>query len=63
MKLSYVIGVVEKRRVGALAIIPITKEKVRQSAVAFVDNTNFYTNRQRYQQKINCIIRQYTRLY
>ena len=48
---------------GALAIVPITKEKVRRMAIKFVDDTNFYSNGLNYQQKINSIIKQYTKLY
>ena len=42
---------------------PISKEIIQRIAIAFVDDTDFYTNRPNFELKMQMIMDLYTKLY
>ena len=53
----------EQMNLGAILKHPIIKEIIQRIAIAFVDDTNFYTNGPNYELKMQIIMDLYTKLY
>ena len=53
----------EDKNLGAMLKDPISKEIIQRIAIAFVDDTDFYTNGPNYEQKMQLIMDMYTQLY
>ena len=50
--LCFIIKEVEVKELGAIIELPITKTTEQRAAIAFIDDMNFYSNRQKYNEKI-----------
>ena len=53
----------EQKNLGAKLQNPRSREIIQQIAIAFVDDTDFYTNGPNYELKMQMIMDIYTRLY
>ena len=53
----------EKQNLGAILKNPISKVIIQRIAIAFVDDTDFYTNGRNYEMKMQLIMDLYTKLY
>ena len=53
----------ENKRLGAIFETPITRQILQRLAIAFVDNTDFYTNGIDFERKMQQIMDLYTKLY
>ena len=53
----------EDKKLGVITIVLIIEEEVQRAAVAFVNDTSFYSNRRNIENKIQEILQVYTRLY
>lgn len=53
----------EKDKLGILIVGPISAEEVRRAAIAWIDDTDFFTNGQKAQLKMQIMMATYTRLY
>jgi len=54
---------VEKTKKGAIFYVPGSTIKANQTSIAFVDNTNHYSNGENYQLNMKTIIEKYQALY
>ena len=53
----------EEKKLGAMIRNPVSKRIIQRIAIAFVDDTDFYTNGQDYEEKMQLIMDLYTKLY
>ena len=53
----------EEKQLGAMIKNPISKQIIQRIAIAFVDDTDFYTNGPEYELKMQMIMDIYTKLY
>ena len=53
----------EQKKLGAILLHPISNVIIQQIAIAFVDDTDFYTNGRNYKIKMQLIMDLYTKLY
>ena len=63
MKYYLIIHKLKITKQGVLIIVPASNKDIECTVIAFVDNTSFYTNGQNYQNKIQIIVEEYTRLH
>ena len=63
VKLCLIIYDMEELEQGVIITVPILNSSIKRTAIAFVDDTSFYTNREDYKKKIQTIIERYTKLY
>ena len=59
----FIFKYLEEKKLGASIRAPISKEVFQRIAIAFVDDTDFYTNGIDFELKMQLIIEIYTRLY
>ena len=58
-----IIQEIEKKKVGAIIVVPRSKIKIRRIAVAFVDDMSIYSNRINAQSNMQIILDIYRKLY
>jgi hypothetical protein len=59
----FIFKYLEEKKLGAKLRAPISKEEFQRIAIAFVDDTDFYTNGVDFELKMQLIMEIYTRLY
>ena len=58
-----IFGHLEQQQLGAKIMIPSKNKEIQRVAIAFVDDTDFYSNGQKYNEDMQAIMKQYTELY